>query len=190
MRTLSFFLLVSALGSWSFAQQPPAPVPSPATPAAHPAVADGPPDPAQVLKLLELLRVRDEMQITIDAMKQQLKTAAEQEFREKIPHPSPEQVQSVHDMVDEVFNDLSLDDMLKAMVPVYQRHLTRSDVRALIAFYSSPPGRKITREQPAMIKESMQVTGPSQQKKMEVLLVKLDARMQQLIDQEQNKAPK
>jgi hypothetical protein len=66
--------------------------------------------------------------------------------------------------------------------------LTRSDVRALLAFYSSPPGQKILREQPAMIRESMQATGAGQQKKMEAVLAKMDLRMQQLIEQEQGKA--
>jgi hypothetical protein len=43
------------------------------------------------------------------------------------------------------------------------------------------------REQPAMIKESMQVAGAAQQKRMEVLLAKLELRMEQLISQEQAK---
>lgn len=172
------------------AQQAPA---GPATPAAakpratQPPAPDGPPSPDQVLKLLELLRVRDELQITLDAMKQQVKAGAIQTFGEKIPDPTPEQLKSVNGVVDEVFGDLSLDELIRDLVPVYQRHLTRSDVRALIAFYSSAPGQKILREQPAMMQESMKVAGVSQQKRMEGLLAKLDLRMQQLIDQEQNK---
>jgi uncharacterized protein len=207
MRTL-FILFLSAVlllvaGSGVFAQQlpplkqlpptmqapPPGPPPSeaPARPVQPAVVADGPPSPDQVRKLLGLLRVRDELQITLDAMKQQVKAGAAQTFSDKIPDPTPEQLKRVNLIVDDVFGNLSLDDLIKDLVPVYQRHLTRNDVRALIAFYSSPPGQKILREQPAMIKESMQVAGAAQQKRMEVLLATLEVRMQQLINQEQTK---
>jgi uncharacterized protein len=195
-------VLLLATGSGVLAQQLPAlhqlppqmQAPPPAPPSSEaparpvqPAVADGPPSPDQVRKLLGLLRVRDELQITLDAMKQQVKAGAAQTFSDKVPDPTPEQLKSVNFIVDDVFSGLSLDDLIKDLVPVYQRHLTRSDVRALIAFYSSPPGQKILREQPAMIKESMQVAGAAQQRRMEVLLATLEVRMQQLINQEQTK---
>ncbi len=136
---------------------------------------------------MELLRVRDELRMTLDAMKQQMKDAATETFSDKVPNPTPEQLKSVNYIVDDVFTEISLDDLIKDLVPVYQRHLTRSDMNALITFYSSPAGQKILREQPAMIKESMQVAGTNQQKRMEELLAKLEVRMHQLIEQEQSK---
>lgn len=36
--------------------------------------------------------------------------------------------------------------MTEAMVTVYQKHFTKSDVEALIGFYSSPTGQKMLRE--------------------------------------------
>jgi hypothetical protein len=188
MRTV-FILFVMATGSGLLAQQLPQPGP-PAEIQARPVppvVTDGPPSPDQVRKLLALLRVRDELQITLDAMKQQVKSGSLQTFSEKVPNPTPEQLKSVNFVVDEVFRDLSLDDLIQDLIPVYQRHLTRSDVRALIAFYSSAPGQKILREQPAMMKESMQVAGTAQQQRMETLLAKLEVRMEQLIAREQPK---
>jgi hypothetical protein len=170
------------------AQQSPAPAKPAAKPqTARPAATDGPPSAEQVMKLLELLQVRDSLQVTLDAVKKQMRNSAEDQFREKILDPSPEQLKSLQAIVDETFGDLSADDMIKDVVPVYQKHLTRSDVRALVAFYSSPAGQKILREQPAMIRESMEAAGASQQKKMEKVLAKLDLRVQQLIEQEQGK---
>jgi uncharacterized protein len=188
MRTLLLLLLVVISQSpWLLAQKA-APSVTPAkTHASQPAVPDGAPSLAQVVKLMELLRVRDELQITLDAMKQQMKDAATDTFSERIPHPTPEQLQSVNSVVDNVFTEISLDDLIKDLVPVYQRHLTRSDVSALITFYSSPAGQKILREQAAMVKESMQVAGANQQKRMEEMLAKLDVRMHRLIEQEQSK---
>jgi hypothetical protein len=145
------------------------------------------PSTEQVLQLLDLLRVKESIQISVDAMKEEMKGTAEQSFREKIPNPTAEQLQSVHAVVDDVFKTLVLDDLITDVVPIYQRHLTRSDVQAMITFYSSPAGKKIMREQPAIIKESMQATAAGQQKKMEVLLARLDLRVQRLIEDEQNK---
>jgi hypothetical protein len=150
--------------------------------------ADAKPTAAQVLKLLQLLRVRDELQATLDTMKQQMKGEAEQAFRDKIPNPTAEQLKSVNGILDQSFAELSLDDLITDLVPIYQRHLTRGDVQALVTFYSSPPGQKILREQPAILRESLQAAGNGQQKRMEVMLAKVEARMQQLIEQEQNKA--
>jgi hypothetical protein len=190
MRIAFILFLIVAFGARGFAQQPaPSTAPSPATRghAAQPAQVDGPPSPEQVLKLMELMRVRDELQLTLDTMKKQVKNGAVQTFGEKFPDPTPDQLKRVNLLVDDVFHELSLDDLIQDLVPVYQRHFTRSDVRALITFYSSPPGQKILREQSAMMQESMQVAGASQQRRMETLLAKLELRMQQLISQEEGK---
>lgn len=195
MRKLALILPIAILllvlsAARLLAQKSSAPAtPSAKTSAGHPAAAaDGPPSAAQVLKLLELLQVRDSLKVTLDGVKRQMRTDAEGEFREKIPNPSPEQMKSIAAIVEDSFSGISTDDMIKDVVPVYQKHLTRSDVRALVAFYSSPPGRKILREQPAMIRESMQATGTGQQKRMEAAVAQLDVRMQQFIEQEQGKA--
>lgn len=170
------------------AQQSPSPAKTPVkSQAPRPAATDGPPSAEQVMKLLDLLQVRDSLQVTLEAVKKQLRNSAEDQFREKILNPSPEQLKSLQAIVDDAFGDLSGEDMIKDVVPVYQKHLTRSDVRALVVFYSSPAGQKILREQPAMVRESMQAAGSSQQKKMEKVLAKLDLRVQQLIEQEQEK---
>lgn len=188
---LSMIALVGSmtLASSGLLAQQAAAAPAAKSQANNPAAAatDGPPSAAQVMKLLELLQVRDSLQLTLDGVKRQMRQDAEGQFREKIPNPSPEQMKSIAAIVDEAFAAISADDMIKDVVPVYQRHLTRSEVRALLAFYSSPPGQKILREQPAMIRESMQATSNGQQKRMEAAVAKLDLRMQQLIEQEQGK---
>lgn len=186
MKILILAVLGMALGLPTLAQKAPAaPRKSMARPTA--AVQDEKPSTEQVLHLLDLLRVKESIQISVDAMKEEMKGTAEQSFREKIPNPTAEQLQSVHAVVDDVFKTLVLDDLITDVVPIYQRHLTRSDVQAMITFYSSPAGKKIMREQPTIIKESMQATAAGQQKKMEVLLARLDLRVQRLIEDEQNK---
>lgn len=184
MKTLLIFVTLILCCNSGFAQKAPA-RPRPAKPAA--ASKPERPSTQQVLKLLDMMQVRDNLQITLDAMKSQMKSGAEQMLREKISEPTAEQLQSVNKIIDEAFSDLSMDDLIRDIVPVYQRHLTRSDVAALISFYSSPVGQKLRREQGPMMRESMEATAASQQQKMELLLDKVDTRIQQLIQAEQSK---
>jgi hypothetical protein len=141
----------------------------------------------QIMKLLDLLQVPDSLALTLDAMKEQMKIGALQVFREKVENPSPEQINSVNAIVDDEFKKIGMEDLIKDVVPIYQKHLSRSDVEAVIRFYSSPVGQKIRREQPAMARESLQATAAGQRGKMELLLAKLDLRIEQLIQNEQKK---
>jgi uncharacterized protein len=53
-----------------------------------------------------------------------------------------------------------MDEMLNDMIPIYQRHFTKSDIDALIAFYSSPAGQKFLHETPAVTAETMRAVYP------------------------------
>ena len=59
------------------------------------------------------------------------------------------------------------DGMLDDMIPVYQKHLSKSDVDAMIGFYSSPTGQKILSELPAITAEGMQAMQPRMRKVMD-----------------------
>jgi uncharacterized protein len=183
-------VLMCLLFTWSSlcgAQNSPAPGKASAQAPAQGAAASEHPSQEQVLKLLDLLQVRDSLQFTLDAMKTQMKNGAVEMFREKVPVPTSDQLKSIDSIVDQAFGEISMDDLIHDVIPVYQKHLTRSDVAALLSFYSSPVGRKIRREQPAIMKESMQATSANQQQKMERLLAKVEVRVQQLVEAQQNK---
>jgi hypothetical protein len=68
--------------------------------------------------------------------------------------------------IDDAMKAFPWDEMLQAIVPVYQKHFTKGDLTALIAFYSSPTGQKFLRETPAIAAESMQSMMPILQKYM------------------------
>jgi len=48
-------------------------------------------------------------------------------------------------------------ELLKSLVPVYDKHFTHDDVKALIAFYKSPVGKKFVTKQTLVIPESMKI---------------------------------
>jgi len=140
----------------------------------------------QVLTLLDLMQARKTMIAAMDNLKQIMKDSAEQSFRERVPNPTAKQLDALHGIYDDIV-DIPLDEMMNAIISIYQRHLTKSDVTGLITFYSSSVGQKVLREQSAMVRESMEATAAGQQRKMESLMAKLELRVQKLALEEQNK---
>ena len=77
-------------------------------------------------------------------------------------------------VLDEMFQNMPFNEMLQAMVPVYQRHFTKGDVDALIAFYSSPTGQKMLHELPSIMSEAMESMTPLMEKYMETMKQRID----------------
>lgn len=117
------------------------------------------PDKADVMKFLELMHAREQMVRTLDGMAQQMRKGAEEGFKSKVPDATPEQLAKVDKFCDTLFASLPVDKMVDAVVPIYQRHLTKSDLAAISAFYASPADQKILKELPAIMSESMEAGG-------------------------------
>jgi hypothetical protein len=94
-----------------------------------------------------------------DGVAKQTKLGAEEGFKQKVPKATPEQRAVVDKFADGIFRDMLIDEMPDAMVPIYQKHLTKADLDAILSLYSSPVGQKLLREQPAMMAEGMQAGG-------------------------------
>jgi uncharacterized protein len=117
-------------------------------------------------KLFTALHLRDMMQNLMAASMQQSKQIAHDTILKKEPGLTKEQLEHMDALMDNFGKTLDLSGMLDDMVPVYQRHLTKKDVGAMLAFYDSPTGQKILREQPAMMAEAMQAMRPRMEKMM------------------------
>jgi len=139
----------------------------------------------QVMKLLDLLQIRKSMSLMMDGMKQAMKQGAQETFRERVPNPTPKQLEALNGMVDDLMADMPLDEMIEAMVPIYRRHLSKSDVDEVIRFYSSAVGQKLLREQPQMIQEGMQAGGEIQQKRMDQMMAKIRERTEKMAEEEE-----
>jgi uncharacterized protein len=81
-------------------------------------------------------------------------------------------------MLDDMMKSMPMDEMMKAMVPVYQKHFTKGDIDSLVAFYTSPTGEKILHEMPAIMGEAMKSMSPIMTRYMET--------MQQRVQRETN----
>jgi hypothetical protein len=125
-------------------------------------------------------------------MKNAMKEGAERSFRERVPNPTPKQLEALHAMIDGAMSEMPMDEMLEATVAVYRRHLTKSDVEEMIRFYAGPVGQKVLHEQPKMLQESMQAGIDIQKKRMDQIMAKIREGEQKMLeaDEESNTTPK
>jgi hypothetical protein len=76
-------------------------------------------------------------------------------------------------------NDM-IDEMIDALVPIYQRHFSKADLDGMLAFYTSPVGQKFQSEQPAITQESMQAVGNIISAKLPELTKQMKAQMDKM----------
>jgi hypothetical protein len=147
--TLSVLLVVSSL--WAMAQAP-----------IDAATKE------DVEQLLELTGTRARVQQLWAEMAKQAATMAADSYQRKHPDATPLEIRKVAEIAGENAQNgvkiFSVDELIEAIVPVYQKHLTHSDVRTMIDFYNSPTGQKVLKELPGMMSESMQAVQPIIQK--------------------------
>ena len=117
------------------------------------------PDKADVMQFLNIMHAKAQMVQVMEGMQKQMRLGAEQGFKQKVPEATPEQLAKVDQMFDGLFKEMPIDEMVDAIVPIYQKHLTKVDLAAVTAFYSSPSGQKILKEMPAIMSEAMQAGG-------------------------------
>jgi hypothetical protein len=60
------------------------------------------------------------------------------------------------DFEEEFKSQASPDELMKAILPIYDKHFTHQEIRQLIAFYQSPLGRKISTTLPEIQRESIE----------------------------------
>jgi hypothetical protein len=108
-----------------------------------------------LMKMFEVLRVRQQTQATLNAVLTQMKQQLEGDIQKRYPNLSPESVQKLESSIDEAVNLYPVDEMLTDLMPVYQKYLTKADVDAIVGFYSSPAGQHFLDRMPAMTQEAM-----------------------------------
>lgn len=137
--------------------------------------ADAPPSHEDIIALFTLMHVREQVNVALDAIAKQQRTIVHDNLKRQSPRISPRDLARLDQFTAEILKDMPVEDMLEDMVPVYQRHLSKSDVDAMSAFYSSPVGQKLLREMPAMTIESMQAASPRIQAFMDKVMERAEA---------------
>jgi uncharacterized protein len=140
---------------------------------------------ADILKLLDVMDTKAQVRQTMQQVMAQSQVMAHQAMKKRHPEMTAEQLARMDRESAEIAKTYPVDTIIEDMIPVYQKHLTKADVDAMIAFYSSPSGKKILQEMPSIMAESMEAVYPRLQKNMDDILRRLDEKA----DAEEKAAP-
>jgi uncharacterized protein len=146
---------------------------------AQQSAADAPASKEDIEKYLDTMHARDLAVSTMNAMTKQMHQMIHAQL-EKQPNLPPDFEARMDKTMDDMIKEFPMDDVIQAMVPAYQRHLTKGDVDALTAFYSTPTGQKVLKEMPAMTADAMQSASGVIQKMMAKMQERLRSEMAQL----------
>jgi hypothetical protein len=103
---------------------------------------------ADIRALIELVGARDQIQDSIT-------TSAEQ-YREKLlaTVPNNDKGQAfVNSVISEYEKNYDLDDVVRQLVVIYDKHYTDDEIKGLLQFYGTPFGQKVAAEQPKIVRE-------------------------------------
>jgi len=183
-----------ALSPWTISAQSPAAAPAPETATAAAIPPDQQPTKEQLIKLFEVMKVRDQMQSMmkiLPAMMQQQMQAQMKSLAPNLPGgdaSTPEQQAAAAKMMstcmEKILKAYSIDDMMDDMAAVYQRHLSRADVDAFIVFYQSPAGRHLLEQQPIIMQEAMPLMMSRMQKAATDLIAEMVKEKQESLQPE------
>lgn len=132
--------------------------------------SDGPASKEDVQNLFTTLHIREQMHSIMEISAKQSMQTIRETLKQRLPNASDSDLDRATAMTNTLLKTMDLDGMLDDMVPVYQRHLTKSDVAAMSAFYETPTGQKLLREQPAMTAEAMKAVQPRMEKMLGTLM--------------------
>lgn len=174
-RTLLAAALILAMCGYIGAQQNP---------------ADAPATKEEIQKYLQVMHSRDMMTKMVDAMSKPMhEMMHEQYLKDKDRLPADFEVR-INKMMDDMMKSFPWDEMLEAMVPVYQKHLTKGDVDALVAFYSTPTGQKLIKEMPEITGEAVQQMMPLMRKSIDAMTQRMQEEVAAMVRESENKSRK
>jgi hypothetical protein len=128
-------------------------------------VAQTPDTPSreEVLKLMDILGSRKQMKAAMDGMGDVMSRGMLDEMKKKVPNATPEQEKMMTEFVagirQDVLSVMNQDDLLELIIPIYQKHLTKQEVKMVTEFYSSPAGQAFVQKMPLVLSEAMQLGG-------------------------------
>jgi uncharacterized protein len=131
--------------------------------------ADVPASKEDVERYMQVMHSKDMMAKVVSAMSKPMHDMVHQQYlqnQDKLPSDFEARMNK---RMDDMLKDFPWNEMMDAMVPVYQKHFTKGDIDAMVAFYETPTGQKVLRELPEITAESMQKMMPLLQKNIEAM---------------------
>jgi hypothetical protein len=150
--------------------------------------ADAPATQADVERYLQVMHSREMMNQMVDAMLKPMHKMIHDQYVQQKDNLPPDFEARMNKTMDDMMKDMPWQEMLDAMAPAYQKHFTKGDIDALIAFYSSPTGQKVLRETPSLMADSMDAMMPIMRKHIDKISQRTHEEMLAML-KESEKAP-
>jgi len=166
-----YFAVILVLLSAAFAQQP---APSP---------GDAPAAKEDIQHLFDVMQIHQQTRQMMDAMMKQQSAMIHETLKKRYPQTSTDKIARADRLIADTVKDMPMDAMLDDMIPIYQRHFSKTDIDAMTTFYASPTGQKMMQEMPALTSEAMQASYARMQKQMDDTL----KRAEQIVKEDQEK---
>ena len=128
---------------------------------------DAPATKADVERYFQVVKSHDMMKKLMATMTQSMHQMVHEQYLKHKDELPANYESKMSAMMDDMFANMPMDEMMQAMVPAYQKHLTKGDIDNLVAFYSTPTGEKFLREMPVMLAEAMHDMMPIMTKYMD-----------------------
>ncbi|MGA8439032.1 MAG: DUF2059 domain-containing protein [Candidatus Sulfotelmatobacter sp.] len=123
-----------------------------------------------VKKLFDVMASREQMSQLMQQVFAQMRKMNREEIKKRRPEITEADLTRMDRQSEDLIKNFPLDEMLNDMIPIYQRHFSKSEIEALTAFYSSPPGQKFLHEMPAVTAETMRAVYPRIQAQVDAAL--------------------
>lgn len=149
--------------------------------AAQQAASDTPASKEDVQRYLDVMHSREMTTKMMEAMLKPMHEMMHEQYlknKDKLPADFEERMNK---QTDEFMRNFPFDELYEALVPVYQKHFTKGDVDALVAFYSSPTGQKLLKELPEIMSESMENMLPVLRQRIEALQKSVQEEIAQML---------
>jgi hypothetical protein len=147
------------------------------------ATGDTPASKEDIQKLFDVMQIHQQMHQVMDAMMKQQSAMIHETLKQRYPQTSADRIARADRMIQDTMKDLPMDAILDDMIPIYQKHFSKTDIAAMSTFYASPTGQKMMQEMPALTSESMQASYARMQKQMDTIR----QRAEQIVKEDQEK---
>lgn len=152
--------------------------------------ADDQPSKEQLDRLFDVMQLRKQMAAMMKTLPTMMQQQVSQQIKTLAASSSggsltPEQQAAVDKLMKKYMEKaLSLypaDEMINDLSAIYQRHLSKEDVDAVIAFYSSPAGQHMLELSPAVMKEYMPLVMSRMQERSKALTEEMKKDLQETL---------
>jgi len=123
-----------------------------------------------VKKLFDVMASREQMTQMMHQLLTQMRSLEREQLKKKHPDITEAELARMDRESEDLLKNFPLDEMLDDMIPIYQRHFTKTEIDALSAFYSSPAGQKFLHEMPAVTAETMRAVYPRIEAEIDTVL--------------------